>query len=57
VRCPVCLGEGVELKRPRKPILGKHVIQDNPAEDEAFTNYLIRRWGLKGFEVEGLEKF
>jgi len=60
VRCPVCLGEGVEPKKPRRPILGKHTIVETDKDRKLFereTWYLINRWRLKGFEAEGLEKF
>ena len=46
VRCPVCDGDGVEAKPPRKPRIGKYVIEDDPEGDEAYTNSLINRWNL-----------
>ena len=48
VRCPVCNGEGVEAKPPRKLITGSHVIKDNPRDDEVYTKGLVAIWNLNG---------
>ena len=49
MKCPVCEGAGVESKKPRKPILGKHVITESQEDRDVFqneTDYLIARWQL-----------
>jgi hypothetical protein len=54
VRCPVCNGDGVEMKRRKDVVPGRYVIQDDPAEDREYTRYLNARWKLG---LDGVEKF
>jgi len=60
VKCPVCKGAGIELKKPREPKVGKYKIVET-AEDrryfESETAYLINRWRLDIPLVDGGEKF
>ncbi len=59
VRCPVCKGQGVEAKPPRKPRVGKFVIVETQKDRDQFENetaYLIARWRLSPKTVGG-EKF
>lgn len=49
VECPVCLGAGVEAKKPRPPKVGKFVIVETQKDRDYFaseTAYLINRWRL-----------